>query len=54
MDGSSIGHVMQVKLSFIRKALRLVEEACPVKISEIHILNTVAFLDMILGENLKA
>lgn len=50
MEGSSIGHVLRAKLSFIRKGMRFLDDACPVSIREFHILNTVPFLDMILGE----
>lgn len=50
MAGSTIGHLFQAKLSFIRKGLRLIEDACPFNLREMHILNTVPFLDLILGE----
>lgn len=50
MNGGRIGHLLSLKLNFVRRGMRFLQEACPVKIREIHILNTVSFLEMILGE----
>ena len=49
MAGSRFGHMFQPKISSIRKLFRLVEDGCPFKIRAVHILNTVGFLDLILG-----
>jgi hypothetical protein len=50
MKGAKFGHVLQAKLGFIRKGIRLLEEACPVRVEQIHVLNTVGFLDVIMGK----
>jgi CRAL/TRIO domain len=50
MEGVQISHVFQPKISSIRKLIKLVDEACPFKIQEIHVLNTQPFLDLVLGE----
>jgi endoplasmic reticulum protein 29 len=49
MEGVRIGHVFQPKLTSIRKLINLVDDACPFKIREIHVLNTQPFLDLVLG-----
>lgn len=43
--------MFQPKISSIRKLFKLIEEGCPFKIRAVHILNTVGFLDLILGKN---
>lgn len=49
MKGSKAGHLFQSSISSVRKLLKLVQDGCPFKIREIHILNTVPFLDLILS-----
>lgn len=52
MGGARIGHVFQPKITSIRKLIKLVDEGCPFKIQEIHVLNTQPFLDLVLGKKI--
>lgn len=51
MKGAKAGHLLQPKLNSLKKLLKMVQDGCPFRIREIHVLNTVPFLDAILGKN---
>lgn len=49
MEGMTLGHVFKPSLSSLRKALSIVDYACPVEIKAVHVLNTSQFLNVLLG-----
>lgn len=49
VTGASLRHAMKASFQTIRKGLRFVENAIPVKIKGVHVLNTKAFILRIIG-----
>lgn len=50
LRGVGFRHLFQPGISSIRKGIRFMEDGSPFDIKAIHILNTVPFFDMIIGE----
>lgn len=49
MNGVSMGHLMRLSVNSIRKFFEYIQEANPVRLKAIHIVNTVWFIDKILA-----
>lgn len=49
MKGVSLGHLLRIKISAIRKFFHYLQEGLPGKLKAIHILNVVGFFDKILS-----
>lgn len=49
LEGVSFGHLFRPSLSSIRKGMRLLQEASPMDVKEIHIMNSVPFLNAIIA-----
>lgn len=45
----SFGHATQINITILKKILFYIQEAAPVRLKAIHILNTVSLVDMILN-----
>lgn len=50
VTGSSLRHAMKASFNSIRKGLKFVEGAVPVKIDGVHVLNTKSFILRIIGD----
>lgn len=48
MKGASFGHLFRPSISSMRKALKLLQEGCPVNLKAIHVLNTFPFVNVIM------
>lgn len=49
MKGVSLGHLLRIKLSSIKKFFHYLQDGLPAKLQEIHIFNVVGFFDKILN-----
>lgn len=49
LKGATIWHSLRPSLSSIRKGLKFLQEASPLDVKEVHILNTVPFLNMLIA-----
>uniref|UniRef100_A0A1B0FV50 Putative phosphatidylinositol transfer protein sec14 n=1 Tax=Lutzomyia longipalpis TaxID=7200 RepID=A0A1B0FV50_LUTLO len=49
MDSASLGHVTRMSLSVAKKYLHFLQEAIPVRLKGLHIINTASFIDKILA-----
>lgn len=52
LKGVSFWHLFQPSVSSVRKGIRFMEDGSPFDIKAIHVLNTVPFFDMIVGESI--
>lgn len=52
MKGISFGHLFKLSLGLIRKGMRFVEDAIPMDIKAIHILNATTHLNFIMSNKL--
>lgn len=51
IGGFSFRHALKVKISSVRKIMRIIEDGCPFEIKSVHFLNTVSFLNLILSNS---
>ena len=49
MHGAGLGHLMRLSITSIRRFFEYVQEALPVRLKAIHVLNTVWFMDKVLA-----
>lgn len=49
LEGVSFGHLFRPSMNSIRKSLRFLQEASPMNVKAIHIMNTVPFLNAIMA-----
>lgn len=49
MQGVRLGHLMRVSIGSIRRFFEYLQEAMPVRLKAIHVLNVVWFIDKILA-----
>ncbi|CAB3224773.1 unnamed protein product [Arctia plantaginis] len=49
MEGIKMGHLTRINLSIVRKIFQYVQEAVPVRVQAIHVLNTEPILDKLLS-----
>lgn len=50
LAGASFRHLFQPSISSIRKGMKFLQEGSPFDIKAVHVLNTVPFIDMIVGK----
>lgn len=53
LRGVRFGHLFRPGVNSVRKGIRFLEDGSPFDIKAVHIINTVPFFDMIVGECLK-
>lgn len=49
MNGCVFGHIKKINLMACKKFITYIQDAIPVRLKAIHIINTLPFLDIILG-----
>lgn len=49
LEGATIWHLFQPSISSIRKGMKFLQEASPLDVKAIHIMNTVPFVNMIIN-----
>lgn len=49
MQGVGLGHLMKLSINSIRKFFEYIQEAMPVRLKAIHVLNTVWFMNKVLA-----
>ncbi|CRL02024.1 CLUMA_CG015172, isoform A [Clunio marinus] len=49
MKGARLGHVFRPSFSSLRKIMKLVQDSCPFRIVNIHVLNTTTIVDVIMA-----
>ncbi|XP_059622651.1 alpha-tocopherol transfer protein-like [Phlebotomus argentipes] len=49
MDSASLGHATRMSLSVAKKYLHFLQEAIPVRLKGLHVINTLSFIDKILA-----
>ena len=50
LRGATVAHMFRPGLASMRKGMKFLQEGCPLNIKAIHVLNTVPFFDIIMGE----
>jgi hypothetical protein len=51
VSGATIRHVLKIPLWEFRKGLKFVENAMPIRIEALHVLNTKSFIVKLFGES---
>lgn len=49
MDSACLGHATRMSLSVAKKYLHFLQEAIPVRLKGLHVINTASFIDKILA-----
>lgn len=49
MDGISLGHVAKINMNVMKKNLSYLQDAMPVRLKGIHMVNVVPFIDMVMN-----
>lgn len=53
LEGMQLKHAFKPSLASLRKLFKLVSAVCPFKIVAIHLLNTPAFINLLMGKTIN-
>lgn len=48
--GTQFGHIFQIGINSLRKTIRIIEEAIPIRIKAVHVLNSLWIADVLVSK----